>query len=232
MHGSLHLLWGPNGHLCRRLQKRMTSRRRSPSRRSPSCRVASESEKVRELVHATGETKTDSSNHEDELLHATGETAAISCEVSSVIPCSKLECSKLDDMDLDACGTWISSKGKCRIFSTLDRLYYEELLDGGQLLHGTLVRCDEEPLWQASVSIGSEERLEAEELVGDIEIALLPGLPKRLQTRIRVVNEDTEWQEPVLFSPALTCSAAKKCGSVRQTRRRRGKGTGTARSDA
>jgi len=112
-------------------------------------------------------------------------------------------------------GTWVSYKGECRIFEDhiTSRLAYEELLqDGdGQRLHGWLVQkgSQAEGVFQASLSILEEDEGvwygpsfgEQPEAVGDIQVRLLRkgSGPPELETRIRVKEEDSEWQEPVTF---------------------------------
>jgi len=112
-------------------------------------------------------------------------------------------------------GTWVSYKGECRIFEDhiTSRLAYEELLnDGdGQRLHGWLVRkgSEAEGVLEASLSVLDEDEGvwygpsfgEEPESVGDIQVRLLrKGLgPPELETRIRVEEEDSDWQPPVMF---------------------------------
>merc|ERR1711974_23003 len=127
------------------------------------------------------------------------------------------------------CGTWVSPKGKCRITCIGSSLRYEEMLVGGQQLHGWLIRrIGEEQCWQASLSVEDlgEEPSGMPEVVGDIEVSLLSGWPRKLQTRIRVANEDVDWQPPILFDPHSVCFTAKTCGGARHTRRHRGRLSG------
>lgn len=107
-------------------------------------------------------------------------------------------------------GHWVSPKGECKIgFDSMTRrLNYEEFLDGGGRLHGWLVQEGNDLCWQSALWILDEDQLpwygpsfgEEPERVGDIMVRLLPGPPVRLQTQIRVMDEDTDWQAPVTFA--------------------------------
>merc|ERR1719174_2037694 len=107
-------------------------------------------------------------------------------------------------------GQWKSSGGECRIFldSMTRRLAYEELLGDGSRLHGWLVRKGSELCWQSTLWILDEDQTpwygpsfgEEPDRVGDILVRLLPGRPVKIQTQIRVADEDNDWQPPVTFS--------------------------------
>jgi len=121
-------------------------------------------------------------------------------------------------------GYWGSTKGECRIFEDhmTSQLSYEEPLPDGCRLHGFLLPDDEAAsasasasasacegmrCWQAELVILDEDQRpwygpsfgERPEVVGDIQVTLRPGTPAILETRIRVAEEDTDWQSPVSF---------------------------------
>lgn len=140
------------------------------------------------------------------------------------------------DAEEAICGKWVSGNGECAIFEDqmTGRLCYEEMIDGGdQLLHGWLIRrSDEDTCWQATLMIQEPDQLpwygpsfgEAPEAVGDIQVRLLPGAKRTLETRIRVAEEDTNWQPPVTFTPKpdetqadTSCSDGAGWGDYAQT---------------
>jgi len=137
----------------------------------------------------------------------------------------------------ELCRTWESKNGKCKIFkdTMTSKLAYEEAMgdDGGRLF-GFLRRLEEvnrrplvlerlgesPPVWfQAEIFYLGEGDLpwygpsfgEKPDKEGDIEVVFIPSDPARLETRIRVADEDEEWQPPTVFSPAGKLAVA---GSV------------------
>jgi len=133
-----------------------------------------------------------------------------------------------------ACGRWVSTKGKCRIFhdKMTNQLSYEELMKDSCRLHGFLVRkpvageleagadsCAEvDSLWEAQLAVlESDERPwygpsfgEEPEFVGAIQVRYRHSADQLL-TQIRVADEDADWQpetefrrQPTLVRPSST----------------------------
>lgn len=112
-------------------------------------------------------------------------------------------------------GEWISEKGRCVIREDrmTSRLAYEEPLGDGSRLHGWLLKQDagkiaagvDDVVWEAALVMLDEGQMpwygpsfgEEPEALGDIQVRLRPS--GSLETRIRVTDEDTEWQPPVAF---------------------------------
>lgn len=112
-------------------------------------------------------------------------------------------------------GEWISDKGECFIGEDriTSRLAFEEPLGDGSRVHGWLVKqepgttADDGSLacWQATLTLLDEGQGpwygpsfgQEPEALGDIQVRLL--VSGGLQTRIRVADEDTDWQPPVTF---------------------------------
>merc|ERR1712032_1428847 len=108
------------------------------------------------------------------------------------------------------CGTWISEKGEFSIFEDhmTSRLSYEELLgDGSDRLHGWLVKqSEDEARWLGKLAILEDgERPwygpsfgEEPDVIGHIQVRFMPGSPDKVETQIRVEEEDVDWQPPVV----------------------------------
>lgn len=118
------------------------------------------------------------------------------------------------------CGMWISEKGEFSIFEDhmTSRLSYEELLgDGTDRLHGWLVKQDEDDnRWQATLMMLEDGQGpwygpsfgEEPEVVGNIQVHFVRGSPNKLETQIRVAEEDVDWQPPVVCRrkpPPIAC---------------------------
>lgn len=119
-----------------------------------------------------------------------------------------------DDAQDPVRGDWCSDKGECSIFDDriTSRLAYEEKFPEGNRLHGWLVRQTDQndkpmdpAIWTSKLWILEEDEApwygpsfgEEPEYVGDIQVSLLPE--GRIQTRIKVVDEDDEWSEPIMW---------------------------------
>lgn len=132
----------------------------------------------------------------------------------------------------EVCGTWISQKGECHIFEDhmTSQLSFEEALpDGSGRLHGFLLK-QEDPegeaagfrCWQAEIALLEEgERPwygpsfgEKPEPVGDIQVRFSRGSPPTLETRIRVAEEETDWEAPVTFRRRPVMAVPDDGGSV------------------
>eukprot|EP00435_Cladocopium_sp_Y103_P071604 s649_g37.t4 len=124
-----------------------------------------------------------------------------------------------EEIDQDAFeaiqGLWRSSKGECAIFTDqrTNRLTYEESLsDQDARLHGWLEPEDEQAgegvlaCWVAVLHLLDEDEMpwygpsfgEEPEALGQIKVELLPGM--KMQTSIRIEDEDEDWQSPTFFS--------------------------------
>lgn len=119
----------------------------------------------------------------------------------------------------EVCGDWVSCKGECRVFldHMTSKLSYEEVIsDDGDRLHGFLEPVEapaaegsaaELLCWRADLVVLEDGQMawygpsfgEKPETVGDVQVLLRLGDSPRLETRIRVEGEDTDWQEPVKF---------------------------------
>lgn len=213
MIGTMHLLWGPNGVYCRNHEKQ---------------REAFRCTNARHPLHDTLEKRAPPTlvgEHDDMLgseMHGGPDHEKIGDVVVRKAPAAERA----------ICGTWVSSKGECHIShdKLTDRLHYEETFasqDGDQLLKGWLMRrMDVERCWQASLSVsvrGEEDRDLTPETVGDIDVRLGSGRPpSTLHLRIRVANEDEDWQTPVVFHRQHVKAAAAPAQREGRSRRTRG----------
>ncbi|CAE7368355.1 UVR8 [Symbiodinium natans] len=123
-------------------------------------------------------------------------------------------------------GSWLSARGECAIFTDprTNRLTYEEhLADDQSRLHGWLEPSEEASegsiaCWIATLHLLEEDELpwygpsfgEEPEALGQVKVELFPG--RRLQTSIRIEDEDDDWQSPTPFrrraSEEIAASAA------------------------
>ena len=128
------------------------------------------------------------------------------------------------------CGTWLSSKGACRIFRDCltNQLSYEEEMPGcGGRLHGFLERCDLRPVavealrWQVEVAFLNEDEWpwydptsgEKPVIEGEVRITMRMGEKHTLESRIRFADdEENAWSEPLKFwrKAKQAASAAEK----------------------
>lgn len=107
------------------------------------------------------------------------------------------------------CGAWVSEKGECKIFldRMTSRLSYEESLPDGGRLHGWLLRNGQNLCWESRLWYLDEDQGpwygpsfgEEPEAVGFILVRLCPGSPPTMETQIRVLGEDDDWQSPTSF---------------------------------
>mmetsp|Transcript_76199 Transcript_76199/g.150709 ORF Transcript_76199/g.150709 Transcript_76199/m.150709 type:complete len:207 (-) Transcript_76199:105-725(-) len=108
-------------------------------------------------------------------------------------------------------GSWCSSGGTCKIARDMitNRPTFEEPLGDGGRLHGWLDPvANESNTWQGSLALLPAGRQpwygpsfgEPPEIVGSIQVRTLPDEnPAAIETRIRVKDEDEDWQKPVRF---------------------------------
>lgn len=112
-------------------------------------------------------------------------------------------------------GAWRSEKGNCRLYKdpAHGRLSYEEPLKDGQCLHGWLDAVEgdgEKLLWEGTLAVLEQGQGpwcgppsgSAPEAVGSIRVRLLPGGgcgEKAMETQIKVLDEDDDWQSPTEF---------------------------------
>jgi len=132
--------------------------------------------------------------------------------------------------NLALCGTWASATGQCSIHTdAAGRLWYQEALDSGkQMIRGRLLRSLDRPgCWLATVtllSVGGESEVVGDaEVVGDIEVRSAAGCADTMRVRIRVAEEDEDWQETVLFR-RLSSRPAHSGSRKGRSRRSAGRG--------
>lgn len=214
MIGTMHLLWGPNGVYCRSHEKQRESLR---------CQGARNVQQ--EIAQKNGMAM---GGLDDFLDVAEIQALGGGSEPEKT---SELVARSANAAERAICGTWISNKGQCRISHdrVTDRLQYEEIFssqDGERLLQGWLMRrIDIERCWQAclSVSLCGDDRGLETEIVGDIEVRLGAGRPpSTLNLRIRVADEDDDWQAPVVFHRQAAKAAAATTRREGRGRRNRG----------
>lgn len=128
-------------------------------------------------------------------------------------------CSELDIEQI--CGVWSSKKGEVRVSHDpmTNKLAYEEPLGEGVSLHGFLERREVPPdtllfagtqaplCWQAEVSILEDGAMpwygpsfgERPKVEGEVQVLLRIGESPLLETRIRIADEGSDWEEPTTF---------------------------------
>eukprot|EP00927_Polykrikos_kofoidii_P079424 TRINITY_DN76209_c0_g1_i1.p1 TRINITY_DN76209_c0_g1~~TRINITY_DN76209_c0_g1_i1.p1 ORF type:complete len:288 (-),score=61.34 TRINITY_DN76209_c0_g1_i1:172-1035(-) len=110
-------------------------------------------------------------------------------------------------------GDWVSEGGTCRVSedTMTKRLYYEEPTGDGSRILGWLdnpVEEDGNVAWEAVLSLLEEGARpwygpsfgEPPEPLGDIRVLLMPGEPATMETKIRILGEDEDWGNPVLWA--------------------------------
>lgn len=221
MLGTMHLLWGPNGAYCR-LHERQHETIRYPVPRSA------------QQEHAVlGSTQSGCAGGPADFLDA-WKRQGLGGQEEEHEQTSALVARRARAAERVVWGTWVSHKGECRIShdSVSDRLHYEEVFsseDGERMLQGWLIRrLDMDRCWQSSVAVtvcGGEGHDLSPERVGDIEVRLGSGRPpSSLHLRIRVADEDDDWQPPVAFhrKPTKAAATARRGGPGRRSRGGRG----------
>eukprot|EP00929_Paragymnodinium_shiwhaense_P003858 TRINITY_DN104553_c0_g1_i1.p1 TRINITY_DN104553_c0_g1~~TRINITY_DN104553_c0_g1_i1.p1 ORF type:complete len:224 (-),score=54.13 TRINITY_DN104553_c0_g1_i1:112-711(-) len=115
-----------------------------------------------------------------------------------------------EDLHGTVLGDWASPKGTCRIFNDTktNRLSYEEFVEDELRLHGWLERAEEENCWESSLWLLNEDEDPwygpsygpMPDILGCIQVRLIPGATDQIETRIRMAEEGEDWQEPTTFS--------------------------------